>query len=510
MANRTAAPPLLRLEAVTKRFGPLTANDHISLDIHQGEVHVLFGENGAGKSTLANLIYGCLQPTSGAIYLNGQPARFRSPRDAAAHSIGMVHQHFMLVPTLSGIKNLLLGLDYGRGPLLDLRQAWERAQTLCEQYHVDIDLNKEIWKLSVGEQQWVEILKALFLDSKILILDEPTAVLTMQQAELLMERILDMKRAGITVIMVSHKLKEIDRAADRISVLRRGKLIGTVYARETSHEQLVEMMLGSNHQLGVENPPKTPGKPVLELDRVSACNSERLQTLTDVTFQVRGGEIFGIAGVSGNGQTDLYEAVTALRPLAAGQIKIHGQPISETIHYRDWSALKVAEIPEDRIQNGSIGSMTLEENLIFGRHWDKRFRRWGILNRRAAAPLAARQLEDYDVRPAELGCRAQALSGGNLQKLLLSRELSGQPRLIVAAQPTRGLDIIAEEFIWKQLLAARAQGAACLLISEDLDELAALSDRIGVLYKGRLVRIFDGDFSLSQIGSWMIHGGEAQ
>ena len=500
--------PILRLEGLTKKFGTLTANDNISLSIQKGEVHVFFGENGAGKSTLSNMIYGYLRPTSGNIYLNGELVHLRSPRDAAAHNIGMVHQHFMLVPTLSGMKNLLLGLDYGKGPLLDLHRARERAEELCRRYNVKIDLDKEIWRLSVGEQQWIEILKALFLGSDILILDEPTAVLTVQEIDALMGHILDMKREGITVIMVSHKLKEIDRVADRISVLRHGKLIGTVKASEVTHEQLVEMMIGRSYDMGVQKPPLHAGPPVLRLRGVSTSSEEKACTLDNVSFEVRSGEIFGIAGVSGNGQNHLYRAVTALQPVAEGEIILNGSTVSTRISFDDWCKSRVAEVPEDRIAHGSIGAMTLEENLLFGAHREQQYRRHGLLDWRAVNQMAQQKIEEYDVRPADAKYHAASLSGGNLQKLVLARELSKGPRLIVAAQPTRGLDVVAVEFIWNKLLEEREKGTACLLISEDLDELVALSDRIGVLYKGRLVKIFDGDFQLSEIGDRMINGGE--
>ncbi|MGN8874275.1 ABC transporter ATP-binding protein [Pseudoflavonifractor sp. HCP28S3_F10] len=500
--------PILRLEGLTKKFGMLTACDNVSLSIQKGEVHVFFGENGAGKSTLSNMIYGYLRPTSGNIYINGKLTRLRSPKDAAAHNIGMVHQHFMLVPTLSGMKNLLLGLDYGKGPLLDMRRARERAEELCKRYGVDIDLDKEIWRLSVGEQQWIEILKALFLGSDILILDEPTAVLTVQEVETLMGHILDMKREGITVIMVSHKLKEIDQVADRISVLRRGKLIGTVNAGEVTHEQLIKMMIGRSYDMGVKKPPLRAGSPVLQLRDVSTTSAEKACTLDGVTLDVRAGEIFGIAGVSGNGQNHLYRTVTALQAASQGEILLNGKPISTRVKFEDWYGERVAEIPEDRIEHGSIGQMTLEENLIFGAHREKEYHRHGMLNWGAVSRMSKRRVEEFDVRPADIKYPARSLSGGNLQKLVLSRELTKGPRLIVAAQPTRGLDVIAVEFIWKKLLEAREQGVACLLISEDLDELVALSDRIGVLYKGKLVKIFDGEFSLSEIGDRMINGGD--
>ena len=500
--------PILRLEGLTKKFGALTANDNISLSIQKGEVHVFFGENGAGKSTLSNMIYGYLRPTSGNIYINGEQVHLRSPKDAAAHNIGMVHQHFMLVPTLSGMKNLLLGLDYGKGPLLDLRHARERAEELCRRYNVKIDLDKEIWRLSVGEQQWIEILKALFLGSDILILDEPTGVLTMQEVDVLMGHILDMKREGITIIMVSHKLKEIDRVADRISVLRHGKLIGTVNAKEVSHEQLIEMMIGRTYDMGIEKPPLHAGPPVLQLRGVSTSSEEKACTLDDVSFEVRAGEIFGIAGVSGNGQNHLYRAVTALQATSKGEILLNGSSITTHVTFKNWCERGVAEIPEDRIVHGSIGAMTLEENLIFGAHRDPQYRSRGMLHWNRISKMAQQRVEEYDVRPADIKYHAASLSGGNLQKLVLARELSKGPRLIVAAQPTRGLDVVAVEFIWNKLLEERARGTACLLISEDLDELIALSDRIGVLYKGRLVKIFEDSFPLNEIGDRMINGGE--
>lgn len=500
--------PILRLEGLTKRFGTLTANDNISLSIQKGDVHVFFGENGAGKSTLSNMIYGYLRPTSGNIYINGELVRLKSPKDAAAHNIGMVHQHFMLVPTLSGMKNLLLGLDYGKGPFLDLRHARDRAEELCQRYGVKIDLNKELWRLSVGEQQWIEILKALFLGSDILILDEPTGVLTMQEVEALMGHILDMKREGITVIMVSHKLKEIDQVADRISVLRRGKLIGTVNAGEVSHEQLIEMMIGRSYDMGIEKQPLHAGKPVLQLRGVSTSSGEKACTLDNISFEVRAGEIFGIAGVSGNGQNHLYRAVTALQAATKGEILLDGKPVTPRIKFKDWYDYRVAEVPEDRIDHGTVGQMTLEENLVFGVHREKKYHRRGLLNWGTIGKMAQKRTEEYDVRPADIKYHACSLSGGNLQKLVLSRELSKGPKLIVAAQPTRGLDVIAVEFIWNKLLEERAKGAACLLISEDLDELVALSDRIGVLYKGELVKVFDGTFPLSEIGDRMINGGE--
>lgn len=498
--------PILRLEGITKRYGDLTANNNISLSINKGEVHVLFGENGAGKSTLSNIIYGYKRPDEGKIFLNGEEVQFRSPRDAAAHSIGMVHQHFMLVPTLSGLKNILLGLDYGKRPVLDLKSAEKRAAELCSQYGVNVDLKKEIWRLSVGEQQWVEILKALFLGSTILILDEPTAVLTPQETETLLNRIIEMKKAGITVILVSHKLKEIDRVSDRISVLRQGNLIGTVETGKVTHKELINMMVGRNYDICLKKQETVLGEPVLEVENVSARNMYNRQTLTDVSFTVRKGEIFGVAGVSGNGQTDLYEVLTALKKCSAGSIRINGETIHERLPFLKWHGMRVGEIPEDRITHGTIGSMTLQENIIFGKHRDKRFWKMGMLNWDTIGRYAKEKLEQYDVRPAKIKCPAQALSGGNLQKLVLSRELSDEPCLIIAAQPTRGLDIVAVESIWNRLLAEKAKGVACVVISEDLDELIALSDRIGVLYSGEMVEIFEGEFDHNEIGEKMIKG----
>lgn len=502
--------PILRLEGITKRFDKLVANDNISLSIRKGEVHVLFGENGAGKSTLSNMIYGYKRPDEGKIFINEEEVHFRSPRDAAEKNIGMVHQHFMLVPTLSGMKNILLGLNYGKGPLLDMKAAEKRAKEMCDQYGVSVDLEKEVWKLSVGEQQWVEILKALFLGNNILILDEPTAVLTPQEIDALLNRIIEMKKAGITIILVSHKLKEIDRVADRITVLSHGHLIGTVECGKVTHKELVEMMIGRSYDIGVEKSPPSFGETVLEVKNVCACNMFNRQTLTDVSFQVRKGEIFGIAGVSGNGQTYLYEAVTALRKCTSGEIRINGKLISDKLSYNEWYAMKVAEIPEDRIIHGSIGSMNQQENILFGKHRNSEFKKAGMLQWGNISTMAKRKLEEYDVRPANVKGLAQSLSGGNLQKLVLARELSNEPCLIVAAQPTRGLDVVAVESIWKRLLDERSKGAACLLISEDLDELVGLSDRIGVLYNGEIVEIFEGDFSTSKIGDRMIKGRSEQ
>jgi simple sugar transport system ATP-binding protein len=498
--------PAIELVDITKRFGALVANNRINLDIRRGEIHTLFGENGAGKSTLSNLIYGVLTPDSGEIRINGQPVAFRNPRDAIAMKIGMVHQHFMLVPTLSVVKNVILGLDEGRGPFIAEKAVKKRLQELCEQYCVEIDMDTEVWKLSVGEQQWVEILKALYSGSEILLLDEPTTVLPPHEVDNFLARITEMKQAGLTVVLVSHKLSEIMSVSDRISVLRRGNLVGTVSPKDITPGELVVMMVGKAISFQEDKVPVQPGELVLQLDGVKVRSDRGYLGLKGLDLSVRAGEIVGIAGVAGNGQKELYETIIGLRRPVEGTVRLKGQDVYA--HDFDWDgAALISEIPEDRVHEGSIPDFTIKENMLFGRQRWKGFLNGRTLDWNAVGGFTADRIADFDIRTDSAANPARSLSGGNLQRVILARELSKEKILILAAQPTRGLDVVSCKFIMRKLLDERARGISSVIISENLDELMIISDRIAVIYNGRIVADLDPQYtSLIEIGEFMVSG----
>ncbi|HEY58218.1 MAG TPA: ABC transporter ATP-binding protein [Anaerolineae bacterium] len=495
MPDSAAQPPRIQtveMRGITKRFPGVLANDRVDFDVHAGEVHALLGENGAGKSTLMKILYGLYQPDEGEIYLNGQRVSIHSPGDAIRLGIGMVHQHFMLVETMTVAENVALGLPSSRGLLTDLEVVARRIRELAETYGLYIDPQAYIWQLSVGQQQRVEILKALYRGASLLILDEPTAVLTPQEVEELFAIMRQMVREGHALIFISHKLHEVIEISDRVTVLRDGRKIGTRPTAETTKAALANWMVGREVSFTLERGPAQVGEVRLELRDVH-CESDRgTPGLQGVSLTVRAGEILGIAGVSGNGQRELAEVITGLREVTSGQVLLEDTDVTP------WDPGARTErglsyIPEERMRDGVIQDFTVAENLILRDHARPPFARRGFLDLRAIAQHGERLIHDFRIKTPSLRTLVKSLSGGNIQKIVLARELARQPRVIVAAQPTRGLDIGATEYVREQLLEQRRQGVAVLLISEDLDEILALSDRIAVMYEGRVMDVLPNE-----------------
>jgi len=493
----------IELRGITKRFPGVLANDRVDLDIRRGEVHALLGENGAGKSTLMKMLYGMLQPDDGQIRIEGKALRIASPSAAIEHGIGMVHQHFMLVPSLTVAENIALGL---RGPL-DLAPVARGVKALSEKYGLKVDPAAYIWQLSVGEQQRVEILKALYREARVLILDEPTAVLTPLEVVEFFKVIKRMVADGCGVIFISHKLYEVLEISDRISVLRDGKVVGETTPVQATRETLVRMMVGREVSLQVERASQLLGAVRLAVHGLSAQSDRRTPALREVSFEVRAGEILGIAGVSGNGQRELAEVVAGLRGGTGGTVQIDGKDLT-SVPVRERVAAGLAYIPEERMKDGAIRNFSVMENAILHSHGAPPVARGGILDFRQIRRSTQGLIDAFNVRTPTQQTPIRNLSGGNIQKLILARELSRAPRVLIAAQPTRGVDIGATMYIHKRLLEQRAQGTATVLISEDLDEILALSDRIAVLYEGEIRGILDREDATPDKLGLLMAGGE--
>jgi general nucleoside transport system ATP-binding protein len=486
MPAMTQAPFAFEMSGIVKRFPGVLANDHVDFSCRVGEVHALLGENGAGKSTLMNVLAGMYRPEAGEILVNGERVAFNSPRDAIDHGIGMIHQHFMLVPNQSVAENMVLGLDRPR-LFLKLNEVEEQVKGLGEQYGLTVNPHARIWELSVGEQQRVEVLKMLYRGAKILIMDEPTAVLTPQEVESLFHTLRDMCHRGHTIVFISHKLDEVVAIAERVTVLRRGKVTAAgVSAKGATKSHLAKLMVGRDVLFNVDKPKAKVGEPVLRVEKLSALNDRGLPALREVSLQVCGGEILGIAAVAGNGQRELAEVITGLREATDGRILLGGQVLDG---HTNWLQVgeQLGHVPEDRAAVGSVPNLSVAENLIL-----KSFPRppiakgWSI-NFQVVRELAKHLVREYKIATPTVETPARMLSGGNLQKLILARETSAHPKFMVAVHPTRGLDVGATEGVHKLLIEQRQVGAALLLISEDLDELLALSDRIAVMYEGKVV-----------------------
>jgi simple sugar transport system ATP-binding protein len=476
----------MEMRGITKRFPGVLANDHIQFDVHTGEVHALLGENGAGKSTLMKILYGLYQPDEGQILINDQVMSIHSPADAIQQGIGMIHQHFMLVPTLTVTENVALGLKSTRGVRTDLDRVTARIKELAALYGLQVDTDAYVWQLSVGQQQRVEIIKALYRGAALLILDEPTAVLTPQEVDEFFVTLQQMKKDGHALIFISHKLHEVLHISDRVTVLRDGRTIGTQSIEGVTKSQLAEMMVGRPISLQRDKIALEPGEIRLHVREVSALNDREHQALRSVSFEVRAGEIVGLAGVSGNGQREIAEVIAGLRPSTAGEVDLCGQTLTGKSP-RQIMELGLSYIPEERMRDGMIREFSVSENLIL-REFDKQpYSRSGFLNNGAIQSASQEMVSDFKVKTPSLDTPVKNLSGGNIQKLILARELSRQPQVVVAAQPTRGLDIGATEYVHSVLLEQREKGLATLLISEDLDEILALSDRILVIFEGRIM-----------------------
>jgi len=500
----------LEMKGITKRFPGVLANDHVDFRLEKGEVHALLGENGAGKTTLMNILYGLYRPDEGQIFLNGNEVHLESPRDAIAYGIGMVHQHFMLVPVMSVAENIILGNEVTRGgPFLDLRRASQQIRNLSRQYQLEVNPDALVQDLPVGVRQRVEILKALYRQARILILDEPTAVLTPEESESLFRTIASLAQQGKSIVFITHKLREVFRVADRITVLRDGRVVGTTTPAETTESQLASMMVGREVTFTVEKKPMAPGETVLSVRDLYAVDDRGVVAVEGVSFEIRAGEILGIAGVQGNGQTELVEVLTGLRKPTAGAVEIHGTEVLRAVHIgrsgpRTITERGVAHIPEDRYKYGIVESYPIADNLILNTYYRKPFARGLVMQERAIVENAVRLMKAFDIRAPSVFTRAGDLSGGNQQKMVIAREFSRPIRLLIAAQPTRGLDVGSIEFIHNQILHKRSQGCAVLLVSTELDEVLSLSDRIAVIYKGRILATVEAkEVSRETLGLWM-------
>ena len=503
------APPVLELRGITKRFPGVLANDAVDFDLRRGEIHALLGENGAGKSTLMNVVYGLYSPDEGEILLRGKPVNIDSPNTAIDNGIGMVHQHFMLIPVMTVAENIVLAKEPTRaGILLDFGAADRRVEEVSRAFKFAIDPDALIQDITVGQQQRVEILKALYRGAEILILDEPTAVLTPQEANDLFEILRTLVREGMSVIFISHKLNEVLAIADRITVLRRGKRIDTIPREGATEQGLARMMVGREVLLRVEKQPAQPAETILGVEDLHVSDERGLPAVRGVSFEVRAGEIVAIAGVDGNGQTELVEALAGLRRPAAGRITIAGEDVTNTAPRSHLDA-GLGHIPEDRLRRGLVLEFSLAENLALHDYRKPPHSRFGWLHPKRIVAWARGLLQEFDVRGGGAETRASALSGGNQQKVVVAREVERDPRVLIAAQPTRGLDVGAIEFVHRRLVQERDEGRAILLVSLELDEVLSLADRILVLYEGRIVGEYDPSVSDEDLGIAMT-GGKAE
>ncbi len=496
-------PNAVEMFGVVKRFPGVLANDHVNFDLRQGEVHALLGENGAGKSTLMNVLAGMYKQEEGTVQVFGRNVAFNSPRDAISAGIGMVHQHFMLVPSQTVTENVLLGLDEPRF-FLHMPELEKRVQALQEQYGLKVDPRAKIWQISVGEQQRVEILKMLYRGARVLIMDEPTAVLTPQEVEELFVTLRSMVAGGHSIVFISHKLDEVLAIANRITVLRHGRVTASgVEAHGITKRELARLMVGREVVFSINKERMTPGKVVLSVEHVCAENDRGLQALSDFSLTVRAGEIVGIAAVAGNGQSELAQVITGLRTSTEGRVLVNGNQVSNRSPNCAISN-KVSHIPEDRTGVGSSPGLSLADNLIMKKYRRAPVSRGWLLNQPVIQEIAQSLKAEYDIAAPTIETEVRLLSGGNLQKAILAREMSDEPEMIVAVQPTRGLDVGAIESVHRTLLDERRKGTAILLISEELDELLSISDRVIGMYEGRFMgEVQTEDASLDEIGLMM-------
>ena len=492
----------MRMEGITKHFPGVLANDRISLDCRKGEVLGLLGENGAGKTTLMNILYGLSQPDSGHIFINDEQVRIESPAKAIRLGIGMVHQHFMLVEALTALENVILGIPSRHAPVLELAPARSRVVKLCDEYGLHVDPSTEVWRMAVGKQQWLEILKALYRNARLLVLDEPTSVLTPAEGEQLFRAIRKLTREGRSVIFISHKLSEVLEITDRITVIRDGRVVGTVPTREATQLELARMMVG--RPVAMERKPRPVAakkEPVLVMENVSANDDRGLPALRNFDLTVHAGEIVGVAGVDGNGQRELAECVAGLRKRTGGSIRIHGRVVDRVMDDPSFFGY----IPEDRHKTGLLLDLSVAENLVIKDFWRPTYTRGGVLHYGAIREHAGRMIAAYDIRTPSGEVPVKHLSGGNQQKVVVARELNAAPVLDVASQATRGLDLGAVESVHEILLRERNRGAAVLFISTELQEVMSLSDRIIVLFRGDVMGEVEGEGAdLSTIGQLML------
>lgn len=496
---------IIEMLNITKDFPGIRANDNITLQLRKGEIHALLGENGAGKSTLMSILFGLYQPTSGVIKKNGQEVKINTPNDANDLNIGMVHQHFKLVECFSVLDNIILGVEPTRGLFLEKKKAREKVLELSNKYGLMVDPDALVSDITVGMQQRTEILKMLYRDNEVLIFDEPTAVLTPQEIEELMKIMKSLAKEGKSILFITHKLNEIMEVADRCTIIRKGKYIGTVDIKDTTKEELSRMMVGRNVSFSVDKKPSTPGETVLKVEHMTVpSKSHSNNAVKDVSFNVRRGEIVCIAGIDGNGQSEFVQGLTGLENITGGTITFCGKDITHA-SIRDRSKAGMSHIPEDRHKHGLVLDYSLEQNMVLQRYWAPEFQKHGFIKSKAVRDHAVRLIEQYDVRSGQGPVTiTRSMSGGNQQKAIIAREIDKAPELLVAVQPTRGLDVGAIEYIHKQLVAQRDSGKAVLLVSLELDEVMDVSDRILVMYEGELVGQLDPKkVTVEELGLYM-------
>jgi general nucleoside transport system ATP-binding protein len=497
---------VLEMRHITKRFPGIVANDDVGFDLREGEVHALLGENGAGKSTLMNILYGLYHPDEGEIFIKGKPVRLGTPSAAIDAGVGMVHQHFMLIPVMTVAENIVLDEEPTRnGVLLDMSEAERRVKEISDRYGLAVEPGARIQDITVGQQQRVEILKALYREADILVLDEPTAVLTPQEAQELFEVVRQLTARGKSIVFISHKLNEVLEIADRITVLRRGKLVETLPAAGATEESLARLMVGREVLLRVAKTPAQPSEPLLEVEELRVVDDRGIEKVRGVTFDVRAGEIVGLAGIDGNGQTELIDALTGLRGVGSGSVQVAGNDVTNASAHGHNEA-GIGHIPEDRQRRGLVLEYSIAENIALHDYRSPPASRFGWLFPRRLIQRARTLIRDFDVRGGGPTTRSGGLSGGNQQKVVLAREIERNPRVLIAAQPTRGLDVGAIEFVHRRLIEERDEGRAILLVSLELEEVLSLSDRILVMYEGEIVGEFPPTATEEELGFAMTGG----
>jgi simple sugar transport system ATP-binding protein len=494
---------VLQAKGITKRFPGVLANDKVDFDLKKGEIHVLLGENGAGKTTLMNILYGLYNQDEGEMLVNGNAVKIDNPNDSIALGIGMVHQHFMLIPVFTVAENIMLGDETTKHGILDRKTVSAKVGDLSRQYGLEVDPEALVGQLPVGAQQRVEIIKTLYRDAQILILDEPTAVLTPQEADELIVIMRGLTERGHSIIFITHKLKEVLAVADRITVMRSGRVVGTVTPEDMDEAKLASMMVGREVILTVKKGEASPQEEILKVEDLHAIDNRGLESLRGVSFEVRAGEVLGIAGVQGNGQTELAEALTGLRDAKSGSVALAGNDVTGKTP-RPIIEAGLAHIPEDRQKHGLVLSYSVADNMVLCNYYLPPFAKGMVLQQEAVDANARKLIEEYDVRTPSPFVPTSKLSGGNQQKVIVARELSRDVKLLIASQPTRGLDVGSIEYIHKEIIAMRDRGVAVLLISAELDEIMALSDRIAVMYRGQIVTTVDAkQASREELGLWM-------
>src|SRR6056297_430300 len=504
---------ILDMQNITKIFPGVKANDNVNLSVKKGEIHALVGENGAGKTTLMNVLYGLYDPDGGQVFYEGNKINLDGPQDAIKLGIGMVHQHFMLVDPLTVTENIVLGNEPRSGLMLDQKTAKREVKEISEKYGLFVDPEAKIIDIPVGMQQRVEIIKTLYRGAELLIFDEPTAVLTPQEIDELFEIFKSLKEQGKTIVFITHKLQEVKAISDRITVLRNGKSVDTVDTEDVTEEDVAELMVGRQVLLEVEKTEANPGKKIFEVNNLKVSDNRDIPAVRGVSLTVRKGEILGIAGVEGNGQTELVEALTGIRKIESGKVKVRDKDITK-FDAREIKRESVAHIPEDRQKRGLIMDFNLQENVILGYHDLEPFSRNGIMKYNNIADYTQKLIDEFDIRGGGMEAKAKNLSGGNQQKLIVAREFSQNPEFLIASQPTRGVDVGSIEFIHKQIIERRDNGAGVLLLSADLSEVLSLSDRIAVIFEGEIVDVLDAsetderELGKLMTGSTIDAGGE--